>query len=160
MKKVKQVPAYPGPSREDVQRMTDDQVDSELIRLKKEPRVLHTGNDDEWFIATYGEKDFDHMWTKEELQELRQNVHAWHRRCLKGQLFSAYIAAWIATLSDAACWMLIEQFELKKVGLSERRYTSRHDLNKRTGWAVYASEVNKQKPANHQPKGDPMHVPE
>lgn len=144
MKKAKQISAYPGPSPDDVRHMTDERVDNELERLTGKPRTLHGVDDgDEHLVAAHGDKDFDHIWTTAELKALRQRVHAWHRRCLKEQLLSAYITAWIATLSDRACWAIIEEFEKQKVALSERRYTSRDKLRERTVWAIYASEVRK-----------------
>ena len=137
------VPTYPGPLREEVSTLSDDKVLEELARLKVEPHKLHHMENDEILIVAHGTKDYDHEWTKDEIKELREEVHAWHRDCLKTQLLSAYIAAWIATLSEAECWMIVEEFEARKVALSEKRYTSRDNLRARTGWAIYAIEHSK-----------------
>lgn len=146
MKKTKSIPTYPGPPHDEVQRMTDEQVDSALVRLKEEPKTLDGVADDEILVAAHGDKDFDHIWTKAELKALRQKVHAWYRECLKAQLLSASIAAWIASLSDVTCWTIIEQFEQAKVALSEKRYTSKSQLRERARRAVYASECSQGRP--------------
>ena len=149
-RKQKAVPTYPGPSRDVVDVLSDAKVLEELARLKIEPRKLYHMENDEMLVAAHGDKDFDHTWTKAELKELRQKVHAWHGRCLKDQLLSEYMAEWIATLSDGACWIIFEDFEERKVALSEKRYTSRDKLRSRTGWAVWAIECDK-----HSTKGGP-----
>ncbi|MDK2745543.1 MAG: hypothetical protein NDI90_21785 [Nitrospira sp. BO4] len=131
---------YPGHSRAEVEALSDEKVSEELVRLKIEPHKLYHVEDDEMLIAAYGEKDYGHKWTKHDLKELRQQVYDWHHRCLKDQLLSGYMDEWITTLSEAACWLIVEEFEQKKVALSERRYTSRDQLRRRAGWAVYAIE--------------------
>ncbi|MDK2742114.1 MAG: hypothetical protein NDI90_04310 [Nitrospira sp. BO4] len=142
----KTVPTYPGPSQAEVEALSDEKVSEELLRLKIEPHTLSHVEDDELLIAAHGEKDYGHKWTKHDLKELRQQVYDWHHRCLKDQLLSGYMAEWITSLSEDACWMIVEEFEQKKIALSERRYTSRDQLRRRAGWAVYASECQNNQP--------------
>lgn len=147
----KTVPTYPGPSRAEVNALSDAKVSEELVRLKIEPHKLYHVEDDEMLVVAHGDRDYGHSWTKAELTELRQQVYDWHHRCLKDQLLSGYMAEWITSLSESVCWMIVEDFEKRKYALSEKRYTSREKLRERTGWAIWAIECDK-----HSTKGDSM----
>ena len=114
---------YPGPSWSDVQAMSDADVDRAFVTLKHQPRKYMNPDDDNWFIAAHGDKDEDFVWTPEEIKALRQRVYAWHRDCLKGELFRTHIERWITALSVEQCWSLIEEYESAKPSLNEKRYT-------------------------------------
>lgn len=150
-KKHRAVPTYTGPSRAEVNALSDAKVSEELVRLKIEPHKLYHVEDDEMLVVAHGDKDYDQSWTKAELTELRQQVYDWYHRCLKDQLLAGYMAEWITSLSEDACWMIVEEFEKRKAALSEKRYTSRDMLRERTGWAIWDIECRKSTT-----KGGPM----
>lgn len=138
-KSTKQLPTYPGPSRADVERLPDSQVDAELAKLNVTPWEFPCDpDDDEAMVAHFSNKPHDHVWTPAELLALRLNTHQWHRRCLRDQLHTALVMAWVGTLSDSVCWKIIKAAEGCKITLSEQRYTPREKLHERTTWAVTA----------------------
>ena len=133
-RRPKTIPTYPGPSRDDVERMANAKVHSELERLKVDlwsKPLLEIFLDD---------PDLDHPrleWSKQEIAEAKRKAEVAWRSQLKGQLYSAYLAEWITTLNAAACWLLVEHAEHAAVTLSEKRYTALDKLRERTRHAVY-----------------------
>ena len=146
-RRSKPIPQYPGPTRSEVFALSHEQVLNALERLKVEPHKLpYEDADDDLFVLAYGQKalDDESAYTEAEIKELRRSVLLWHKECLKGQLFSSYVHEWIASLSDAVLWHIVEDHEQEHVPLSERRHYTREKLRERTGWAVYAQLLRRE----------------
>ncbi len=138
---------YVGPSWEQIEAMTDAQVDAAFIKLKVLPRKrnFHEG-DDAWFIAAHGDQDDGHEWTPDEIKALRQRVHAWYRHCLKNELFSACLERYVATLTEDQCWKIVEAGEGKRPTLNEKRYTPLDKLRIRAKDVAWRQHRQPQQP--------------
>jgi hypothetical protein len=144
MARSKAAPIYPGPLWAEIEDMADAEVDHAFIDLKHEPpsRDFHP-EDDQWFIAAHGDQDDDYKWTAKEIKALRQRVHEWWRGCLRNELFKAHIEQWVSSLSEDACWLLIEVDEGKKPTLNDKRYTPVEAVRRRAAEAVWRIEYMK-----------------
>ena len=142
---AKPLPEYDGPSLKEVRTFNLAKVNLELKRLNVEPMLTTNVKDEQNLIALWGDhadlENYKVAWMPEEIEQLRTKARALDLSSWQGQVFSAYLDQWAASLSDADAWRIVEDFEGVKAAVSERRYTSREKLQERVCAAIYNKEV-------------------
>lgn len=153
----KKVPVYSGPSREFIQAMSDEEITKAFAKHKHKPRPLELyENDEVYFLARYSDKDCDFAWTPTEIEKLKQRVIAWHKQCLRSELFAVYIERWVETLNEDQHWSLVSELE-GKPSVSEKRHMKSDTLRQRAfnaAIAIYSRATNQE--TNPQQNGGNM----
>jgi len=128
--KQKQIKTYDGPTREEVDALSDLDISDAFKTLGVEAPKAYA-----WFetpcILDIGD---GHVSPKD--------AREFKRRCDRSQLLSAYLKKWIGSLTDKEVIAQIEYYSETKLSVSEERYTKREDFKEQLGWLLWPRLVN------------------